>query len=317
LRQELATTRTALSTAQEQLRKAAAEAETARQQLAGANAALAQAQKTLQEQHAAQAAQAEEIGKLQHALTAQQGEVKTLRQELDTTRASLTTTQQNAQQAQQTLTTIRQQLQEAQSERAQWQERHTATERTLTTVRNELQQTTATAESLRQRLQANEARQAQAASRLQTLHTQLAQGLKEAIERQEVTLQQGAQQVRVQIEHAALFLQGQMTALRNTSQSTLDHLATILQTVPDHTVWVEGHTDSVPLNEAFRRRWPTNWELSAARAASVARYLEGQGIASQRLTVAGHAASRPLADNDTEAGRAQNRRIEIRVQLPD
>ena len=75
---------------------------------------------------------------------------------------------------------------------------------------------------------------------------------------------------------------------------------------------VEGHTDNVPLGEVLRRRFPSNWELSTARAAAVARFLQQKGgIRPERLSVRGYSFYRPVASNKTEEGRSQNRRIEI------
>jgi len=77
----------------------------------------------------------------------------------------------------------------------------------------------------------------------------------------------------------------------------------------DHTITVEGHTDSVPMLR--NRRYPSNWELSGARAGSVVRYLEANGVASNRLRAVGNADTRPLSDNSTPEGRASNRRVEL------
>ena len=77
-------------------------------------------------------------------------------------------------------------------------------------------------------------------------------------------------------------------------------------------VTVEGHTDNVPI--AFSERFQSNWDLSAARSASVADYLLGNTELQQgRVTVAGFADTKPLESNDTAEGRAKNRRIEIIV----
>ncbi len=74
---------------------------------------------------------------------------------------------------------------------------------------------------------------------------------------------------------------------------------------------IEGHTDSTPIATA---RFPSNWELSTARATSVLRALaERHAVAAGRLSAAGYADQRPLADNDTAAGRSTNRRVEIVV----
>ncbi len=79
----------------------------------------------------------------------------------------------------------------------------------------------------------------------------------------------------------------------------------------DNQILVEGHTDSVPTTGSV---WPTNWELSAARATAALRELnESYGLAGPRLSAVGHADTRPRATNDTPEGRAQNRRTEIVV----
>jgi len=78
-------------------------------------------------------------------------------------------------------------------------------------------------------------------------------------------------------------------------------------------VMVAGHTDEVPVG--FSERFQSNWDWSAARSASVADYLVGQGyIDPGNVTVTGFADTVPIASNDTAAGRSQNRRIEITVK---
>lgn len=77
-------------------------------------------------------------------------------------------------------------------------------------------------------------------------------------------------------------------------------------------VFIEGHTDNVPV--VFNDRFRSNWDLSAARSGAVADYLSStSGLANARLSVSGYADTRPLDDNNTAAGRAKNRRIEVIV----
>lgn len=76
---------------------------------------------------------------------------------------------------------------------------------------------------------------------------------------------------------------------------------------------IEGHTDNVPINTA---RFPSNWELSTARAISVLKFLEQDGIAVNRMRAIGYAETRPLQDNDSEPGRAANRRVELILREP-
>lgn len=73
---------------------------------------------------------------------------------------------------------------------------------------------------------------------------------------------------------------------------------------------IEGFTDNVPIKS---RRYASNWELSFARASAVLRYLGSQGVAPQRMAATGYGEFQPLADNNTEQGRAQNRRVLIKV----
>jgi len=76
-------------------------------------------------------------------------------------------------------------------------------------------------------------------------------------------------------------------------------------------VYVEGHTDNIPIHT---KQFPSNWELSTARAMSVIRYLHVvEGIPGKRLAAVGHGQFRPLVPNDTPAHRAKNRRVEIYI----
>lgn len=77
---------------------------------------------------------------------------------------------------------------------------------------------------------------------------------------------------------------------------------------------VEGHTDNVPISTA---QFPSNWELSVVRAASVVRLFLDAGVGPQRVTASGYAEERPVADNDSPEGRARNRRVSILIDSPN
>lgn len=79
-------------------------------------------------------------------------------------------------------------------------------------------------------------------------------------------------------------------------------------------VLVSGHTDNIPIRGSLTKRYPTNWELAGARATSVVRLLEQNGVSSSLLTASSYGSTKPVASNDTEEGRALNRRIEIRLR---
>ena len=99
-------------------------------------------------------------------------------------------------------------------------------------------------------------------------------------------------------------------ALRPAGREVLDAMGAALAKLPNM-ITIEGHTDDRPISSA---RFPTNWELSTARATSVLRYLVGaHGLAPGKLAASGYADQRPLVPNDTEEHRAENRRVEILV----
>jgi len=95
----------------------------------------------------------------------------------------------------------------------------------------------------------------------------------------------------------------------------LKRVVEVLKKVDDKTIRIEGHTDDRKIGGALVKKYATNWELSAARAINVARYLQNQGIAPEILSAAAFGEYQPVADNATPEGRAKNRRIAI-VLLP-
>lgn len=131
-------------------------------------------------------------------------------------------------------------------------------------------------------------------------------GLSEEVE---VIEQEGGVSLRVSSE--ILFASGAST-LSNQGIDQLEKLVPLLAE-SDYRITVAGHTDNVPVRS---QRFPSNWELSSARAGSVVRLFEAEGIPSSRMQATGYADTRPLARNDTERGRARNRRVELVLQPP-
>jgi chemotaxis protein MotB len=89
---------------------------------------------------------------------------------------------------------------------------------------------------------------------------------------------------------------------------TLERIGRIIAAERRHPVQVEGHTDDRPIETS---QYPSNWQLSGARAAAVVQQLNGAGVWGRRMSLAGYAAEHPIASNATPAGRASNRRVEI------
>ena len=85
----------------------------------------------------------------------------------------------------------------------------------------------------------------------------------------------------------------------------------VLINLQNQRIMVNGYTDNVPIAPDFRWRFPSNWELSTARATDVVRYLIQQGVNPAILAATGYGEQDPVASNDTPQGRRQNRRVEI------
>ncbi len=113
----------------------------------------------------------------------------------------------------------------------------------------------------------------------------------------------------VSISNAGFFEPGEAT-LRGEVVPTLDRIARMLKAA-DHDLRIEGHTDNIPISTP---KYPSNWELSAVRATTIVRFLvERHSLAPRRLSAAGYGEYYPKVPNDTEAHRAQNRRVDIVV----
>lgn len=104
-----------------------------------------------------------------------------------------------------------------------------------------------------------------------------------------------------------LFASGQAT-LEPQATGLLTEIAQLLNVDQTHPISVEGNTDNVPIHSAL---YPSNWELSTARASTVVEFLIAHGVGASRLTASGNAEQRPADSNTTASGRARNRRVEI------
>jgi len=92
---------------------------------------------------------------------------------------------------------------------------------------------------------------------------------------------------------------------------TLNKVAEVLKGLKDKDIVIAGHTDDVPISGKLSKTFPSNWELSTARATAVVKLLLAAGVDPQTLSVAGYAEFHPVADNTTTEGRSKNRRMEI------
>jgi chemotaxis protein MotB len=299
MRQELAQLKQALETdRQERQEDGPIDQEALRQEIAALKQELSQASARQQEGTTAQTALRTEVDERQH-------EVQQLRQSLQTATDERTILHTQLVQSQAA-------AEAARTERDRCAAQQTETDQTLAATQQELHQVRAALDATRQQLNQQQGRRWESTAQTRKIKEQMSQQLQEAIQDNVVTLQQDAGQLRIRVGGHVLFNPG-ATVLRPDGRQTLDRIATVLQNYPGYEIQVEGHTDNDPVTNPDRKCWPTNWELSALRAASTVRYLETQNITSERLFLNGFSYYRPLASNDTEQGRAQNRRIEITI----
>jgi len=130
--------------------------------------------------------------------------------------------------------------------------------------------------------------------------------------RESAEVLQGEDGVTVRFEGKVLFQSGSAD-FKPETQRILDRVALLLRKYT-FDLYILGHTDSVPIESP---KYPSNWELSGARASAALRYLVVRGAAPQRLVAAGLADSRPIAGNDTPEGRTRNRRVEFVFKKPE
>ncbi|MDR7089521.1 flagellar motor protein MotD [Cellvibrio fibrivorans] len=114
--------------------------------------------------------------------------------------------------------------------------------------------------------------------------------------------------LQIELKDSILFSSGSADTSEQ-AQKIFDEIAGILQGY-SNPVQVEGFTDNIPIKSV---KYPTNWELSTARASAIVKYLASKGVAPERLSAVGYGEYQPVAANDTEQGRAQNRRVTIMV----
>lgn len=200
------------------------------------------------------------------------------------------------------------------------QQRSQAGELAGAKARLEAEMAAATTEAERQRLEAE--RQRLLASQLEaekrTLeqkssdYQSLASSLDREIKAGRVQLTELQGKLTVRMAEKVLFPSGSATVSKE-GQATLRAVAAGLREVQGRIIRVEGHTDDVPIRTS---RFPSNWELSSARAIAVVRVMQAEGVDPALLGAAGYAEYQPIAPNDSAEGRAQNRRIEISLALP-
>jgi chemotaxis protein MotB len=142
------------------------------------------------------------------------------------------------------------------------------------------------------------------------LYQNLVQKLKSMIDSGKLAVQVRNGKMLVKLQNDILFAPGS-AGVKPEGKEVLAQLAQVLTSVPDRMFQVTGHTDDVPIHTAV---FPSNWELSTARAINVVNILTGAGLDPRHVSAAGYAEFDPIAANDSPENKQKNRRIEIVVQ---
>jgi chemotaxis protein MotB len=136
--------------------------------------------------------------------------------------------------------------------------------------------------------------------------------LQKQIKEKEIVLHQFKDRLSISLVDRILFDFGKAT-LTPEGRRILKKVAGSLRDIRDRSIRVIGHTDPVPIHPDYRYKFPSNWELSAARAATVVRFLQRHGVDPHGMEAVGRSFYDPVAPNDTEEGRSRNRRVEILI----
>jgi chemotaxis protein MotB len=200
----------------------------------------------------------------------------------------------------------------------------------LETLREELKNKTAQLDDLRGKVRAEsaqlekvESHLAESADRkaelkkkldqLQSTYDGIVSELKEEIEKKEVIISQLETEFSLAFVDRILFEFGQ-SQVTPKGRQVLDRLGGRLRELSGCKIRVEGHTDDVPILPEYHYKYPSNWELSASRAAAVVRHFQEKiGLDPEDMEAVGCSFYDPVASNDTPEGRARNRRVEIYI----
>lgn len=189
--------------------------------------------------------------------------------------------------------------------------------KSLTEQKEDLRQKVANLETENSRLKENLAqvtKKTQEVEKTSNTYQQLLKEMKGEIAQGQITIKELKGKLTMDVVDKILFASGE-AKVKKEGLDVLSRVVEILKNVKDKNIRIEGHTDNVKISGRLAQVYPTNWELSAARAINVSKYLQEQGIDPVILSATAFGEYQPVADNTTPEGRAKNRRIAI-ILLP-
>jgi chemotaxis protein MotB len=176
--------------------------------------------------------------------------------------------------------------------------------------RSELQEQIKALESQRASLEQEKAQLLASSQKNQAQYDTLVRNLTDEVKKGQLQVRQFKNMLTVDVAEQLFFDSGQAN-LKNTGKDVLKKVGDTLKGYDDKVIRIIGHTDNVPIARALQKAFPSNWELSVARATTVVRHLQEVGVPAERMIASGRAEYAPVAPNDSPEGRKKNRRIEI------
>lgn len=304
-RQTLLRERNALQSELDQLREQQATLEQLRQQRDELTTRNTQQQNELAELQSQVTELTQQQTLTEEALSQKDDQIAILNEQLQTSQVSVEQLREDLSEAERLIAQQRGELSEA----ATTEERFLAARQQLALEQAENETYSETIERLRQEMAAESQAMAQLEERLQQQLSQLNQENEQLVTK----LEDGT--TAIKLPESILFASGRAD-INDDGKRSLSNLAEALSSFPNHLISVQGHTDSQTIAPTTAKQYPTNWELSTARAASAVRELLKAGIPSNQVQAVGYADTRPLVEETSAAARQQNRRIEV-ILLPN
>jgi chemotaxis protein MotB len=201
---------------------------------------------------------------------------------------------------------LERQLRELEQQKTELEQQKTSLESDRAALERQQAQLRAQNEALEQQKQVL----LSASKQSQSQYDKLVNELNQEVQKGQLQVRRYKDMLTVDVAEQLFFDSGR-AALKETGKEVLKKVADALRSYEDKAIRVVGHTDNVPITKGLQKVFPSNWELSAARATTVVRFLQDTGIEPERLLATGRAEYAPVAPNDSPEGRQKNRRIEI------
>ncbi len=238
-------------------------------------------------------------------------EKRTLQDKLSQLNARLVEVLQQNSKLQRNLLTANVEQERKEGDLSRHQQRIAAMQDQLLDMQQTNDQLLTTVEELNQALEKEKIAREARLAKVKNTYDQLVNALEGEIKRGELTISNLEGQLSVNLLNKILFDSGK-AEIKKAGQKVLRSLGDVLSKFPEKALQIEGHTDNVQISSRLIDKFPSNWELSTARATSIVHFLQDKiGLPGDRLVAAGYSEYRPVASNDDAEGRTQNRRIQI------